>query len=183
VIPPAGRVSAPVPAEDRLPGMGGMRSGVLRLIVAAIAAAVLLGVAAQAAAQGGYEEPTRKQWVRQADRICEQPYKEGNRIVDRFRELAERERWVPAGRLLMRLGKLVLGVTDRVGELARPPADDEAIQTYLGGEERGAELLKEAGQVLRRKKVRQAAKLLDRSDRIVTRSHKAVDDFGLRECI
>jgi hypothetical protein len=139
-------------------------------------------VPAGAAAQG-YEEPTRKQWVRDADEICERPYRRGNQIVDRFAKRAERERWVPAGKLLIRLGTLVLGVTDKVGELPRPAEDVEAIQTYLDGEERGAELFREAGRVLKRKKVRQAAKLLDRSDRIVTRSHKAVADFGLKECV
>jgi hypothetical protein len=161
--------------------MGGRRSAA-SVAALVIAAALLGGVVAQAAAQG-YEEPTRRQWVREADMICEKPYKRGNRLINRFEELADRERWAPAGRLLIRVGKLVLGVVDQVAEVPRPPADAGAIQKYLDGEERGAELFKKAGRELVRKEVRQAARLLDRSDRIVTRSHKAVDDFGLKECI
>lgn len=166
----------------RVRAMGARRSG-LRVLAATLATTMLLGVVAQAPAQSGYEEPTRKQWVRQADRICEKPYKRGNRLVDRFGERAEEERWVPAGRLLVRLSKLILGVTDRVAELPRPPDDAEAIQTYIDGEEKGAGLFKDAGRMLKREKVRRAAKLLDRADRIVTRSQKAVKGFGLRECI
>jgi hypothetical protein len=149
-----------------------------------LAAGVALSLAMSTMALGqGYEEPTRKQWVRQADRICEDPYQRGNRLVDRFGDRTERERWVPAGEILVRLSKLILNVTDRVGELPRPSADVDAIQKYLDGEQRGAELFKEAGRVLKRKKVREAARLLDRSDRVVTRGHEAVDDFGLKKCI
>jgi hypothetical protein len=153
------------------------------IAVAALTLTISLALSGTAAAAPrGYEEPTREEWVRQADRICEQPYKRGNRLVDRFEKLAERERWGPAGRILNRLGKIVLRVTDEVEELARPPADDEAIQVFVDGEQRGARLHKKAGRVLKREKVRKAAKLLDRSDRASTQAHRAVEDFGLRHC-
>jgi hypothetical protein len=150
------------------------------LAVALVLAPLLLS---SASFGQGYEEPTRKQWVREADNVCEKPYQRGNRLVDRFAKRADRERWVPAGRILVRLSKLILGVVERVGELDRPPADEEAILKWLDAEERGAELFKEAGRKLKREKVRRAAKLLDRSDRIVTKGQKAVKGFGLRECV
>jgi hypothetical protein len=138
-----------------------------------------------AASGQGYEdpEPTRREWVRQADDICEEPYRKGNRLVDEFEKLAKKERWARAGGILIRLGKIVLRVVDEVAELPRPPADAKEIRTFLEGEERGAELFKKAGRALKREKVREAARRLDRSERIVTRSQKSVKNFGLRECI
>jgi hypothetical protein len=149
-----------------------------------VVAVLALSLATSPVALGqGYEETTRKQWVREADDICEGPYERGNRLVDRFRKRADRGKWEPAGDILLRLSRLVLGVVERVGELDRPPADDAAIQRWLDAEERGAELFKKAGKYLKREKVQRAVKLLERSDRIVTKGQKAVKDFGLRECI
>ena len=162
----------------------------LRIRLAAIAVAILvmsLVSSPLALGQGsvgqGYEETTRKQWVREADDVCERPYKRGNRLVDRFRKRADREKWEPAGEILIRLSNLVLGVLDRVGKLDRPPADDDAIQRWLDAEERGAELFRKAGKDLKRDKVRSAAKLLERSERIVAKGQKQVKGFGLRECV
>ena len=150
------------------------------------AIAVALSTAAPLALGQGYdgeEPPTRKQWVRQADRICEDPFKRGNRLVDRFAKRADNERWGPAGEILIRLSKLVRRVVDRVSELEPPPADADEIETWLDAEERGAKLFKEAGRELKREKLRRAAKLLERSDKVVTKGHKAVKGFGLKECV
>jgi hypothetical protein len=145
--------------------------------------ALSLVVPAGALGQGYEDEPTRRQWVRDADDICEGPYKRGNKLVGRFSRKAENERWGPAGEILIRLSKIVLGVVERVGDLDRPSADAREIDRWLDAEERGAELFRKAGKELKRDKVRSAAELLERSDRIVAKGQEQVSDFGLRKCI
>ncbi len=149
----------------------------------AVALLVLPLLLSSVAIGGGYEEPTRRQWVRQADDICEKPYKRGNKLVDKFSKRADNERWGPAGEILIQLSKIVHGVIERVAELDSPPADTRPINRWLSAEDRGAHLFEEAGRKLKREKVRKAAKLLDKSDRIVTKGQKQVKDFGLRKCI
>jgi hypothetical protein len=144
--------------------------------------AVLAAIAAPASAQEEYE-PTREQWVEQADAICKQPYQRGNRLVKRFEGEVEKRRLGRAGTFLIRISKIILKVHDGVAEVPRPPADEEAIGAYLNGQKKSGRRTRRAGKLLMQRKIRFAAKLLRKADRASTKGSKAVADFGLRHCL
>lgn len=150
----------------------------------AIVAAVASLTPGLTSAQGGYDtDPTREQWVEQADAICKRPYKRATDELDRVGPLTKRGRYRTAGRIFIRTARTIFDVNERVAALARPPADSDEIAEYLRFERRGAEISIEIGRAVKQAKVRKANRLIDRANRAFDQSKAAVRGFGLKHCV
>jgi hypothetical protein len=96
------------------------------------AVALVLAVPAIAAAQGGYDtDPTREQWVAQADRECKDAGPRFHALVRKVSKAGKQGKAVKYGHALVRLARFLLGVRQELAELRRPPADSELIQKWI----------------------------------------------------
>jgi hypothetical protein len=141
-------------------------------------------VPAPAAGQDGYEsEPTRGQWVTQADSICKESGRKAKRLLDSIFQAGRKGKVVLAGRRLIRLGRLLLRVVGDVRAVPRPPEDANAIERALDIATRSNRLAIASGRAFTDRKVARGNALYRRGIRVGRKSAKPMKDFGLKHCV
>lgn len=146
-------------------------------------AAALLAIPAAAAAQDGYEtDPTREQFVAEADPLCKKANAKTARIFKPIEKLVRKGELRAAGRKLIRGERIQLRLVGRLSEIDRPPADASTIGSWLRLTKRGIRTSIEAGRELKREKLRRAARTLDRADELFKKGARKVRGFGFKYC-
>lgn len=149
----------------------------------AAAVCVALAVPAAAAAQGGYDpDPTREQFVAQADPMCREANAKSARLFAPVEKLVRKGKHRKAGGRLVRGERVQLDLIAELRELDRPAADAKRIGKWLRLGEDGGQTVVEAGRVLKRGRVGKAAGLLDDSEEIFAQARRQVKGFGFRYC-
>jgi hypothetical protein len=142
-----------------------------------------LAVPAIAAAQGDYEtDPTREQFVAQADPKCERANDKTARQFKPVRKLVRKGRYTAAGEKLIRGEKFQLELYDKLAKLDRPPADAKTIGRWLRTLEDGSRTWIKAGKDLKKKRFRAADTGLEEADAIFRKARKKVRGFGFSFC-
>jgi hypothetical protein len=142
-----------------------------------------LAVPALATAQGGYQaDPTREQFVAQADPKCKRANAKSRKQFKKVEGYAERGKYRAAGERLIRGEKIQLDLYDKLAELDRPPADAKTIRRWLAELEDGTKDSIGAGKDLKKKRFKAADAGLEEADEHFRKARKKVRDFGFRYC-
>ncbi len=157
--------------------MGYRRASIVALL------AVCLSLPAIAGAQGGYEtDPTREQFVSQADPKCKRANAKSRKQFKKVERFVKNERYKAAGERLIRGEKIQLDLYDKIAALDRPPADAKTIRRWLAELEDGARDSIGAGKDLKKKRFKAANAGLEEADEHFRKARKKVRDFGFRYC-
>ncbi len=157
-------------------GMG--RAGTIGVLIAVLLAAAPAG----ALAQGGGEAPTRPEYVAEADRICEVPYRKSIRTFAKADALKRDGDYVRGGKKTIRSGKYALEANERLEELVRPSADARLLGVWIDMNHDSFDQLVKAGKALKAKKPGKWETLVDRSRHTARRANKKVVGFGFNHC-
>jgi hypothetical protein len=153
-----------------------------RAVLVAVAAA-LLAAPAVAAGQGGYDtDPTREEFVAQADPKCKRANAKSNKQFDPVEKLVRKGKYKAAGEKLVRGEEYQLKLYKKLGKLDRPPADAKRVGKWLRGLEDGSKVWIDAGKDLKRKKFKAAGAGLDEAAKLFKKANKKVKGFGFRFC-
>ena len=157
--------------------MGLSRAAFIALLVACLAVPAIAG------AQGGYEtDPTREQFVAQADPKCKRANAKSRKQFKKVERYVEQGKYRAAGERLIRGEKIQLDLYDKLAELDRPPADAKTIRRWLAELEEGTKDSIGAGKDLKRKRFKAADAGLEEADEHFRKARKKVRDFGFRYC-
>jgi hypothetical protein len=142
-----------------------------------------LALPAIAGAQGGYEtDPTREQFVAQADPKCKRANAKSRKQFKKVERFVKDGRYKAAGERLIRGEKIQLDLYDKLAALDRPPADAKTIRRWLAELEDGTRDSIRAGRDLKKKRFRAADASLEEADEHFRKARKKVRDFGFRYC-
>jgi hypothetical protein len=151
--------------------------------LATIIIAAVLALPAWAAAQGGYDtDPTREQFVAQADPKCKRANARSNKEFKPVEKLVKKGKYKAAGEALIRGEEYQVKLYKKLGKLDRPPDDAKAIGKWLRGLEAGSETWIDAGEDLKKKRFKAAGAGLDEADAQFRKAAKKVKGFGFRFC-
>jgi hypothetical protein len=154
-----------------------IRTGIVAVALACVAVPALAG------AQGGYEtDPTREQFVAQADPKCKRANARTNKEFKPVEKLVRKGKYKAAGEALIRGEEYQLRLYRKLGNLDRPPADAKTIGKWLRGLKDGSEVWIDAGRDLKKKRFKAASAGLDEADAIFKKANKKVKGFGFRFC-
>jgi hypothetical protein len=154
-----------------------------RTATAAILAACLAVPAAAGAQGGGYDtDPTREQFVAQADPKCKRANKKSNKQFAPVRKLVRKGKYRAAGEKLIRGEEFQVKLYRKLRKLERPPDDAKRIGKWLRALEDGSDVWIDAGRDLKRKRFRAADAGLEEADEIFRKARKKVKGFGFRFC-
>ncbi|HEX6116181.1 MAG TPA: hypothetical protein VFY99_03715 [Solirubrobacterales bacterium] len=144
---------------------------------------VALAVPAFAAAQGGYDtDPTREQFVAQADPKCKRANAKSNREFQPVEKLVKKGKYKAAGERLIRGEEYQLELYRKLGKLDRPPADAKTIGKWLRTLKEGSQTWIGAGKDLKKKKFKAAGAGLEDAEALFKKARKKVKGFGFRYC-
>ena len=153
-----------------------------RTSVAALVAA-LLALPAVAGAQGGYDtDPTREQFVAQADPKCKRANAKSNKQFKPVEKLVRKGKYKAAGEKLIRGEEYQLKLYRKLGELDRPPADATTIGKWLRGLKKGSKAWIGAGKDLKKKRFKAVGAGLDEAEKEFKKARKKVKGFGFEYC-
>lgn len=153
------------------------RTPILAFVLACLALPALAG------AQGGYDtDPTREQFVAEADPKCERANARSSRHFKRVEKLVRKERYRAAGAKLIRGEKIQLELYRDLGKIDRPPADARTIGRWLRTLEEGSRTSIGAGKDLKKKRFRAAGAGLEDAEKIFRKARKKVRGFGFSDC-
>ena len=142
-----------------------------------------VAVPALAAAQGGYDtDPTRDQFVAQADPKCKRANARSNREFKPVEKLVRKGKYKAAGEALIRGEEYQLKLYKKLGNLDRPPADAKTIGKWLRGLKAGSETWIDAGRQLKKKRFKAASAGLDEAGELFKKARKKVRGFGFQYC-
>jgi hypothetical protein len=148
-----------------------------------VALAALLALPAFAAAQGGYDtDPTREEFVAQADPKCKKANAKSNKEFETVEKLVKKGKYKAAGEALVKGEEFQLKLYKKVGKLDRPPDDAKTIGKWLKGLKAGSKTWVDAGKDLKKKKFKAAGAGLDEAEKQFKKANKKVKGFGFRFC-
>lgn len=151
--------------------------------LAAFALALALAIPVTAAAQGGYEtNPTREEFVAQADPRCERANDKTARQFKPVRKLVRKGKYRAAGEKLIRGEEFQLELYGKLAKLDRPPADAKTVGRWLRTLEDGSRTWIKAARDLKKKRFRAADAGLEEADAIFRKARKKVKGFGFSFC-
>jgi hypothetical protein len=145
---------------------------------------VLAVLPALAAAQDeGYDpDPTREQFVAQADPKCKKANKKSNKEFKPVEKLVKKGKYKAAGEQLIRGEEYQLKLYKKLGKLDRPPRDAKTIGKWLRGLKGGSKTWIGAGKDLKKKKFRAAGAGLEDAEKAFKKANKKVKGFGFQYC-
>ena len=144
---------------------------------------VCLALPAIAGAQGGYQpDPTREQFVAQADPKCKRANAKSRKQFKKVENYAERGKYRAAGERLIRGEKFQVELYAKLAKLDRPPADAQTIRRWLAELEDGSKDSIGAGKDLKKKRFKAADSGLEEAEEHFRKARKKVRDFGFRHC-
>jgi hypothetical protein len=151
--------------------------------LSAATAILCLALPALAGAQGGYDtDPTREQWVAEAESLCKDANPRSHKLIDKFIRNARRGHPVVAGRTLITLARHLLELIDEVSAIERPPADAGRIDRWLGVETRSNRVAIKSGRAAMKEKIGRANALFNRSARLGHKGERISRVFDFEHC-
>jgi len=149
-------------------------------VIAGVVAAV---IPAGALAQGGYDtDPTREQWVEQADALCKESNRTTIPLVKDFFEAGENGKAVRAGRLLIRASRLFIALLEDIAEVPRPPADANRIGKWTDLAMTSNRIFIRAGRAFTDRKVERGNEIYQKGTKITPKLVKLERPFKFRHC-
>lgn len=150
--------------------------------VASGLAIVLCTLAVPTAATAG-GEPTRADYVRQADAICKPANERSQALFDRGDRLIERGRESAGANLFIRAYRDLIDVArDELRRLPPPPADARRVDRWLDLEIAAAATLVKGWRQFKKGDIERAIELGVRGERLHDRAHRAIKGFDFRSC-
>jgi hypothetical protein len=128
-------------------------------------------------------QPSRAEFVADAERICEVPVRKGLRLLYRGLSLEEDGAYVRAGKKVVRAGRLWLTMNRRLGKLEPPASDARLIEVWLTDSRRGFTNVVAGGKALKAKRLERSDRLLGRANRTVRRANEKVRPLGFDHCV
>jgi hypothetical protein len=150
------------------------------LLLAAVAACLLLPTLA--AGQGYETDPTRDQFVAQADPKCKRANAKSNKQFKPVEKLVKKGKYKAAGEKLIRGEEYQLKLYKQLGKLDRPPADAKTIGKWLKGLKQGSKSWVGAGKDLKKKKFKAVGAGLEEAEALFKKASKKVKGFGFQYC-
>jgi len=144
---------------------------------AIISLAVLLGGASASA-----QAPTRGEWRDGANEICAGIVDRNVELFDRFQLLFADERYGPASEVLAKVFHRARDAFERIGELARPPAEARAIGRFVRGELRSFEVTDAVVRALADGRLGAYERKFDRAAKIDRQAQREVRGFKPKVC-
>ena len=123
------------------------RDGRRGLIVAALLALLAVAPPPRSRRAPG-DPPSRAEFVEDADRICEVPFRKGLRLLGRADVQSGQGDYVPAGKKTIRAGRMFLEVNERIAAMTPPTADARLIEAWLNGTHDGFAQVVKSGRKL-----------------------------------
>jgi hypothetical protein len=166
-----------------VPGYRRVRRSVARIASIAGVAIVALALPALAGAQGGYDtDPTREQWVRQADAICKDSNDRTIPLVKAFFKAGEKGKAVKAGRLLVRATRLFIALLEDIGEIQTPPADATRIEKWVNLAIRSNRIFMRAGRAFTDREVARGNRIYRKGTKLTPKLVKLERPFDFKHC-
>jgi hypothetical protein len=144
--------------------------------------ATMLGTIPLVAASPALAQPTRDQYIAQADPICAATNQAAARALRGVFSDLRHLRWVKAAGKFQRAGALFSGGTEQIAALEPPVADSSLIATWVASLRAQVRIVNHVVLALASFDVGRVYKLFKRLERASSRSGAIVEGYGFQAC-
>ncbi len=161
-------------------GSSASKSSVVKLVLAAAVALLVIGPVAMAAAET--ETDPRKEYAEKVEPICKQNTDANSRILKGVKEQVKQGKLAPAGARFVRASSALGATVKKIAAVPQPSEDVAKLTKWIGYLEKEQSFLLQIGKKLKAKDKYHAQKLAVELNKNNNKANNTVISFPFKEC-